>query len=239
MPGRRDQSQGSSHHLESCGRDMASVGLFVCGTIDVAATVEAARPRDTERTDLPMPSYSTTSPEVLAYMAGLFDGEGSISITRKRYGTKARTQRVWSGHSVTISVANKSLEACQLFRDAFGGSINTDRRHQRGPVYHWQAAAQIGETALLSLLPYSRIKRERILLALEFRQLQREANKRRLLRHTAMLEPDATLMAALAARMRQMNHGLPVQTDLPESGYAALCWPQTSGPCPVSVEEGE
>ena len=182
--------------------------------------------------------HSTTSPELLAYMAGLFDGEGSISITRKRYGSKARTRRVWSGHSVTVSIANKSLEACQLFRDAFGGTINTDRRHQRGPVYHWQAAARIGEAALSALLPYSRIKRDRILLALEFRHLQRDSNERRLQSHTAMLKPDATLMAALAARMGQMNRGQGIQTmlDTSESGYAALCGDRT-GPCPVSVQE--
>lgn len=70
---------------------------------------------------------------LLAYMAGIFDGEGSVGITKtqpRRYTNPRYTARVMIGMT--------EKEIVQLFADRYGGSLLVERVHGRKPVYRWK-----------------------------------------------------------------------------------------------------
>ncbi len=93
-----------------------------------------------------------------AYTAGLFDGEGSVSLLAN--------PTFW----LRLDIANTDLNVLQWVQDNFGGSI-----HKRNPIegskqqYTWYASnKKIVASFLAAILPYSKIKREKLLLAQEF-----------------------------------------------------------------------
>lgn len=104
--------------------------------------------------------------EIVSYIAGLFDGEGSI------YIRKATINKNRSHYSLVVRLTNShkgSLDFCCNYFNA--GSVQ-----QRKPVvgrlqaYDWILRSKEAENVLKILLPYSIIKAPQILLALEFRK---------------------------------------------------------------------
>ena len=97
----------------------------------------------------------------LAYLAGFFDGEGSISFHEKRP----------SIIRVTLSISNTASEPIEMIVRVFGGdyhvgyygAFNRNRIH-----YRWQCAS-INQTRLIlqSLLPYLVVKKAKAIEALE------------------------------------------------------------------------
>lgn len=103
-----------------------------------------------------------TDPVTLAYIAGLFDGEGSLP--RNSAGN----------HVVQIGMTD---EPVIRWLASFGGSLKIDPAkrgsdgHARRVLYRWRLLAQVEVAQFLTaILPYLRVKRERAqecLLALE------------------------------------------------------------------------
>lgn len=119
-----------------------------------------------------------------SYLAGLFDGEGCVSIASRPHKTvdKRNDEEVtWKRTSCQISLANTDRGLMQWLISNFGGVYYTLSGNSRigqnwKPCYSWQPkGAKNRETFLLGILPYSIIKRERLLLALEYVRLPREA----------------------------------------------------------------
>jgi hypothetical protein len=94
----------------------------------------------------------------LAYLAGFFDGEGSISIIK----TKA-------GHSLVLSVSQLNPEPLVLFQRHFGGSLHRqpDRRGNRAMIV-WTTAARRALLALVELRPLLLVKADEADLGIEF-----------------------------------------------------------------------
>ncbi len=89
----------------------------------------------------------------LAYAAGLFDGEGSISLVRQR---KSRT------HSPQVSVASTDYEVVKWFQDRFGGSIVTKQpqKSNHSVSYDWRLADRRALEFLEIIRPYLVIERK-------------------------------------------------------------------------------
>jgi len=182
-----------------------------CDTMSAAATVEAVRLHGTTKRRFAVLPHSIP-PMTLAYMAGLFDGEGHISISHRRYPKTAPTRRPYSGLSVRIGIGNKSVAACELFRENFGGCLYRDAQNIRkvGGVHRWALSDLAVEWPLKALLPYLRIKKPQAELALIFRDLQREMKTRR--GNGPVAPEDRAEQERMWLLLKNLNRGKPVQS---------------------------
>ena len=115
-------------------------------------------------------------PEILdlAYMAGLFDGEGYISIRYQMQKDKYDT------YSLMLGVNMVDSEPVELFSKSFGGKVNL--RHSKNknwrPQYRWRIESDKAVYFLKIMSPYLRLKREKAELALLFQENKRTYNYR-------------------------------------------------------------
>jgi len=110
-------------------------------------------------------------PALLAYLAGIIDGEGSINIT----STKAPNSRNVS-HALRMSVTNTSEALMVWLIDTFGSGRQMSRNTNPGKWatrYDWVVYGHQAEVVLRAVLPYLVIKRDQARLALEFRGIGR------------------------------------------------------------------
>lgn len=104
----------------------------------------------------------------LAYLAGVFDGEGSISVARMK-----RKDRPAIYHTLYIVVTTTDPIQPGAFQSRFGGSYyHFCHSGYNTPRYSWQVAARKAGRVLRELLPYLRLKHEQAELAIEFQRLK-------------------------------------------------------------------
>ena len=103
----------------------------------------------------------------LAYIAGLFDGEGCIRITR----SKSKTYRTRIAHRIEcqLSMANAFLP--KLFQFHFGGNYGGKKvKEGNQSQWYWMVTSFTAAEFLKAILPYLKIKREEAKLALDFQK---------------------------------------------------------------------
>ena len=97
----------------------------------------------------------------LAYMAGFFDGEGSVSlyIKGKRY-------------ELQVCLSNTNEWVVRLFQFNFGGGVYLDKRNEKNPnhrdAWRWQLRAKKAVKFLNVLHPYLILKKPQSALATSF-----------------------------------------------------------------------
>lgn len=84
---------------------------------------------------------------ILAYIAGIIDGEGTITLTRNN----ARSYR-----SPVLSVTNTSEEILTLLKETFGGSIRNQKVYQQHHIqaYVWSVRYNTALNAIEAIRPY-------------------------------------------------------------------------------------
>lgn len=106
----------------------------------------------------------------LAYFAGFFDGEGSVSILEH---TKSE-QSGRPGYKymrLLVQVSNTNLEVLEYFRLRFGGNIyNHKTNGNRKQCYSWQLHSRMAANALMLMQPYLVVKAEQAGLGLAFQE---------------------------------------------------------------------
>src|SRR5882672_7301041 len=110
----------------------------------------------------------------LDYLAGFFDGEGSVSIIRTL--PKRRRERGWNPHYyLRVAVSGTDPRIVNAFCDRFGGSVHfVERRSERhSPVYVWVAQQNIAEGFLSQIVGLLEIKHQDAEIGLEFQALIR------------------------------------------------------------------
>lgn len=108
--------------------------------------------------------------EDIIWMAGFFDGEGSVSIHQPRSENRIR---------LSIRVCNTVEEALWVFVKRYGGRISSiDRNPQSKRMYRWGCPPRNHVRLLKDLLPFLIIKKERVKLALRFRETVRKMNSK-------------------------------------------------------------
>lgn len=118
----------------------------------------------------------TVTNEDAAYLAGLFDGDGSVCILhfwRSHDKTKPRT------HELYVNIANTNHEVMEWVKARIGvGTVHKKRcagyAGARKDIWYWEARCRSAETFLRIVQPFVRIKRAHIEEALIFRIKQRE-----------------------------------------------------------------
>ena len=105
----------------------------------------------------------------IAYMAGIFDGEGCISIG------KHQRRKNWNPtYSLKISVVMCNPYIPKLFQMAFGGRIDCyERVGYKLPHWNWHLDSKNTIPFLEAIMPYLRLKRDEARLALEFQKLKK------------------------------------------------------------------
>jgi len=94
-----------------------------------------------------------------AYFAGIFDGEGSVTLVPK---PNHKT------YDVRVQVINTSEWLCYQLYQRYGGWVGIHRRSNDRckEVYHWYAACNSAKEFLNRILPFCFLKRPQAELAL-------------------------------------------------------------------------
>lgn len=113
------------------------------------------------------PPEMPTDPTVLAYAAGLFDGEGSIAITCSK-SSNASGKRY---HALTIRVTSTDPRATDWLLANFGSYVSPQKTPDgHKPAFTWQSRAMHAERFLRAIRPYLIIKAAQADLGLLLRE---------------------------------------------------------------------
>jgi len=150
-----------------------------------------------------LPMQDHPIPETtLAYMAGLFDGEGSVSLLR-------RSKRSPWAVRLHISICNTNEESMRTFSKGFDGSLfrqqRTGFKRYRRPWYIWSADDAKAERVLRLLLPYLKIKADRARIGLYAREVSAAAYKNR--KGVSMDDATRAELARLREAVLALNRG--------------------------------
>ena len=97
------------------------------------------------------------------YIAGLFDGEGSVGIYRK---SNKCSRRGWCFYLLVQIKLKYGTDVLYEIQKRFGGYV---RRRRDGQVC-WRCESMLALNFLNAIKDYSRIKQAQILLAIEFQE---------------------------------------------------------------------
>ena len=139
----------------------------------------------------------------LAYYAGIFDGEGCISIgkaIKKKYH-KDGTERECVTYGLRIEVVNTNEWLCRQLWFAFGGYVRQMKEPEinRQAVWVWQTQCKHASEVLQTLLPYLKLKRPQAEIAIAFQGRVHQHGKR------ALTEEERALREAQKIMISNMN----------------------------------
>jgi hypothetical protein len=120
-----------------------------------------------------------TENELIAYLAGIIDGEGYVGIKRtKAYKCQGRKT---PGFSARIQVRMVDEEPIRLLAETLGGWYYPEKPHSRQgrPLFCWQLGHAKAEDALRMLLPYLRVKKRQARKLLTLRRLKKRSARHR------------------------------------------------------------
>ena len=152
-------------------------------------------------------SVTILSPEVLAWMAGFFDGEGSISIRKRDYSPHAFAKR--------ICIVNTRADILEIFRLHFGGKIRARKRYLKNQkvVYEWVAQAKEATRFLGLIRPYLKLKAQHADLWFDFCVTVDDSYRIRNLRGRPITGETSEYRMSIVNRLGQLNakgdHGNP------------------------------
>lgn len=117
----------------------------------------------------------------LAYLAGVIDSDGSISVRRSTYAMRKRGDASAPIYSERITVRQVTPQAVDLLHATFAGyRYISDPSAKRGRLLQgWEVTDKRAHLALVALLPYLRIKREQAKNCLALRALKKQSAKGR------------------------------------------------------------
>jgi hypothetical protein len=116
----------------------------------------------------------------IAYAAGLFDGEGCITIAKAWYRKPDGTRRYYHALRLTLAMVDKA--PVHWLADLFGGSV---KPHSPGnkkyrPQWRWEVRSLKAEKMLNAIYPYLKVKRKQADLAFLFRNTYSNSTKKTL-----------------------------------------------------------
>jgi hypothetical protein len=105
----------------------------------------------------------------IGWFAGMFDGEGCITLFRTSKHGK------YISHHMQVCVTNTNVEALVKFQEKFGGKIQ--KHHGKNNCYRWYLAGRDQMRNLLkTILPYCLIKKPQMEIALVYLETVKDTN---------------------------------------------------------------
>ena len=131
----------------------------------------------------------------LAYIAGLFDGDGCISIAK----CKPRHPGCSPYYRLVVAVAMANEYIPRFLKFYFGGRVNKSsaRRERWKDQWQWHLGSDDAVAFLKAILPYLKLKREEAELAIEFQSSKRVTFERKSASALAVEEAQRLLLAEL------------------------------------------
>lgn len=104
-----------------------------------------------------------TRSELVVWVAGFFDGEGCVYITKRRQNTGAGMH-----YELGANIAQKDINPLLIVHALWGGVVRA-KSNQYGGIYHWHLREhkKLG-TFLRDIRPYTLVKGSQIDVALEW-----------------------------------------------------------------------
>jgi hypothetical protein len=112
-----------------------------------------------------------------AWLAGLFDGEGSLNYELRAYRGDHRNQTSPGSWRVRVRMTmthQATIDRVQAL--AGGGTVYTFRTASGRQAWLWECSCRLAREMLAAIEPYVITKRERVLLALEAEQVRTAAS---------------------------------------------------------------
>lgn len=134
----------------------------------------------------------------LAYLAGFFDGEGTV------YLYKRMKPEGWPNHDIRFQITNTNKEVIEWIHKIFGGqTYYKDRSLQNAkwkPSYLWHANRKVFDQVAPAIFPFIIVKRAQLELAFEFRKTYSSKN-----RHHSDMKILHSLRDEMVHKMRALN----------------------------------
>ncbi len=140
------------------------------------------------------------SPTELSYLAGIFDGEGTIGIERRTPLNK----RFSDQYLPYLVVGNTSLVLMEILVDAFGGAYHPYKViGNRKPMYRWELHSDAAIEPIRVVAPYLRMKTEQAKIVLEFVSARSQMSGGRSL---GVSQDEMVFRHSFWERIRVLNH---------------------------------
>jgi len=109
-----------------------------------------------------------SKPVSLLYLAGLFDGEGSVSIARSL--PHGKTKSASPRYQLQVTLTNAYASIMEYCHETFGGHLSWKEPKAPGlaRVGNWQANARVAAHFLSQIEPYLVVKQKQARLGIEF-----------------------------------------------------------------------
>lgn len=146
-------------------------------------------------------------PEITkAWMAGFFDGEGSIII--ERHNPRPLKGYPSPRYTLRVMAVNTVYSALEPFKMYFGGQLIKTKRGTNRPIYLWEIRSRLAMKFLEVMLPYFKLKQKQAELGIFF---QNKLQPRQVFDAPT---PQAYLLEKEKVReaIRELNMGWPTPT---------------------------
>jgi len=117
---------------------------------------------------------------LLAYLAGIVDGEGYIGIKKNNSSKKSKSPVF----SERLSIGMSERFILEMFKKQFGGKIyekkcKSKKLNNNLTIYYWDITDKMASKVLTILAPFIRIKKKQLLLVLKLSKtkIERKNNK--------------------------------------------------------------
>ena len=98
-----------------------------------------------------------------AYLAGLIDGEGCITVVRRQ----PPAAHIRYTYQLQLTIVSSTVKLLRWIENRFGGKIDRiDNRHNH--IWRWKCSVDEAATILRLCLPYLVLKRRQAIIALYF-----------------------------------------------------------------------
>ncbi len=125
---------------------------------------------------------------MLAYVAGFFDGEGSINLL-----TRPRPKN--TEYSLTVAIGQKDGETLDWIKENFGGNVYVVKRDNS---FFWVCTHKKAISFLKTILPYLRYKKPQAIVAINF--YEKMPKRMRITSKDEMLRREATRLELIALK---------------------------------------
>ena len=133
----------------------------------------------------------------MAYLAGFFDGEGSIMLI-----PSTSVNRGPGRYRLTLAVSNTVEHSVVRYAITFGGSVLpiAAKNARCKSSYRWMITSAGAERALMAMLPFLKVKKDQAQVALDFRSTQQ-----RPLRGQKLSAEEVSHRDQLVTKLRDLN----------------------------------
>lgn len=103
-----------------------------------------------------------TDPLALAYLAGVFDSDGYITVHRS-------VRKVVPYFAAQVGIAGTRRQPHDLAASVWGGNVHcyTPKNLRHRPQFQWTRTGDVALRVILDVLPYLRVKKEQAWIAVE------------------------------------------------------------------------